>query len=87
MGCLRTYPTQRIHDIAQLIAEGYLNQILIASDHCHKEHLVTYGGYGYAHILCNIVPLMRGRGITDEQIHTLLVKNPKRMLQFAPVKD
>ena len=80
-------PTQRINDIIQLIADGYLDQILISGDICYKHMLVNYGGYGYAHILRDIVPLMRNKGMSDEQIHTLLVENPKRVLPFAPVKQ
>jgi len=80
-------PTQRINDIIQLIADGYLAQILISGDICYKHMLVNYGGYGYAHILHDIVPLMRNKGMSDEQIHTLLVENPKRVLPFAPVKQ
>jgi len=80
-------PTQRINDIIQLIADGYLDQILISGDTCFKHQLVNYGGYGYAHILRDIVPLMRNKGMSDEQIHTLLVENPKRVLSFAPVKQ
>jgi len=80
-------PTQRINDIIQLIADGYLDQILISGDICYKHQLVNYGGYGYAHILRDIVPLMRNKGMSNEQIHTLLVENPKRVLPFAPVKQ
>jgi phosphotriesterase-related protein len=76
-----------IDDIARLIADGYLSRILIAHDVCFKDFLIAYGGYGYAHILRNVLPLMRQRGISDEQIHTLLVENPKRLLQFNPVKS
>jgi len=75
---------QKINDILELIAEGYLNQILIAQDICFKHCLVTYGGAGYAHILRDVIPVMRANGINDEQIHTLIVENPKRVLQFAP---
>jgi len=79
--------TGRINQIIQLIANGYVNQILIASDHCYKHLLVTYGGYGYAHILRNVVPVMRAQGVSDEQIHTILVENSRRMLQFSPAED
>jgi phosphotriesterase-related protein len=78
---------QRVNEIIQLIGEGYLNQILIAGDHCVKIMLRSYGGWGYDHILTNVVPLMRYKGMSDEQIHTLLVENPKRLLSFAPVKE
>jgi predicted metal-dependent phosphotriesterase family hydrolase len=28
------------------------------------------------------VPLMREKGMTEEQINTIMVENPKRLLQF-----
>ena len=78
---------QIINDIIQLIAEGYLNQILVSTDRCYKHLLVAYGGGGYGYIPREIVPMMRKKGMSDEQIHTLLVENPKRVLPFAPVKE
>ncbi len=77
----------RINDIKCLIAEGNLNQILISHDTDRKISLITYGGAGYAHILRDVVPWMRLGGISDEQIHTIMVENPKRVLSFAPVKE
>ena len=74
---------QRIDQIISLINEGFLNQILISSDMCRKHRLWSYGGPGYAHILENVVPMMRERGMVEEHIHTLLVENPKRVLQFV----
>ncbi len=76
-----------INEIKGLIDEGYLNHILISHDICWKHQYVTYGGAGYAHILRNIVPWMRRGGISEEQIHTMMVENPKRYLPFAPVKE
>lgn len=78
---------QLVTQIMQLIAEGYLNQILISQDIYFKHQLVTYGGYGYAHILRDIVPVMQHKGMSDEEIRTLLMENPKRLLSFASVKE
>lgn len=78
---------QRITDIMQLIDEGYLNQILLAQDLCFKCCLATYGGYGYAHLIRNLIPFMRAKGMTEEQIHALLVDNPRQLLEFAPVEN
>lgn len=72
----------RINEIMALIDEGFLNQILISNDICYKHRLCRYGGPGYAHILQNVVPLMREKGMSEEHIHMLLVGNPKRLLQF-----
>ena len=74
---------QCINWIKQLIDQGYLNQILISQDICMKIRLKRYGGSGYAHILHYVVPLMRGKGIPEEHIRTILVENPKRLLQFV----
>jgi phosphotriesterase-related protein len=76
----------RIKSIMKLIEKGYIEQIVIASDHCTKHAMVSYGGWGYDHIVRNIVPLMKINGMTDEQIQTLIVDNPKRLLTFASVK-
>lgn len=73
----------RINWIMALIDKGFLSQILISHDHCMKCRLWHYGGPGYAHILENVVPLMREKGMPEEHIHTLIVENPKQLLQFA----
>jgi phosphotriesterase-related protein len=78
---------KRVNDIIEHINDGYLNQIVLSHDICFKHYLVAYGGYGYAHILRYIVPVMRSKGLSDEQINTLLVDNPKRALTFVPAKD
>lgn len=74
---------QRINRIMALIDKGFLNQILISQDRAFKSQLWHYGGPGYAHILENVVPLMREKGMTEEQIQTLMVDNPRRLLTFV----
>jgi phosphotriesterase-related protein len=78
---------ERISAIIQLISEGYLNKILISQDHCFKDCLTSYGGYGYAHMLNNVIRIMRIKGFTVEQIHKMLVDNPKRAFQLVPVEN
>jgi len=75
--------TQRIYEIRQLIDEGYIDQIVISHDICCKSRRVCYGGWGYAHILNYVVPMMTQRGITREQIAKIMVENPKRLLCFV----
>ena len=72
----------RINEIMDLIGAGYLNQILISHDIWNKFQRFTYGGWGYDHILRNTVPVMRKKGMTEEQINTILVENPKRAFMF-----
>jgi hypothetical protein len=62
-----------------LINAGYLDQIMISQDVCFSVCYVQNGGYGYGHILNNIVPELKSNGITDDQIHTIMVENPKQV--------
>jgi phosphotriesterase-related protein len=75
---------ERIRTIAWLIAEGHGRQIVVSHDTAAKSHLVRYGGCGYSHILENIVPRMRLRGIREADLQAILVDTPRRVLAFAP---
>ena len=77
----------RINQILELIDHGYVNQVLLSQDICTKTRLVTYGGLGYGHILNNVIPKMRRKGISEDQIQSMLVDNPKRVLTFASPKS
>ena len=74
---------QRIEAIEFLIEAGYLERIVIGQDVCQKWMYTGYGGKGFAHILENIVPRMRKRGFTEEQLDVILTKNPATALTFA----
>jgi phosphotriesterase-related protein len=78
---------QRMRLVAWLISEGHGRQLVLAQDTAAKSHLVRYGGCGYGHILQNIVPRMRARGIREQDIQTMLVETPARVLAFAPGRD
>jgi len=73
---------ERVNQIMALIAEGYGGKILISHDHCLKHRLWKYGGPGYAHIIENVVPLMQAKGMLEQHIRTLMVDNPRRLLEF-----
>lgn len=73
---LFVHDTDRVTFLKKIIDDGYLSQILLSCDLCLKNLMHKYGGWGYDHVLTNIVPMMEDEGITQEQIQTLLVKNP-----------
>ena len=70
----------RVMALKELIDSGYINNILISQDVCLKTDLIKYGGFGYAHILNDIVPIMLKKGITKKEIRTIMVENPKTLL-------
>lgn len=71
---------ERVRTVKELLNRGYQRQILIANDICLKSMLHAYGGWGYDHILCNILPMMLDEGITQEEIDLLLRANPQCLL-------
>jgi phosphotriesterase-related protein len=68
----------RADNVAALVKEGFGERVLISEDICSLRHLKYQGGKGYGYLLEVFVPLLRERGITEEQIHQLLVLNPAR---------
>ncbi|HEV8485586.1 MAG TPA: phosphotriesterase-related protein [Blastocatellia bacterium] len=72
--------SDRLGMISQLIDRGFESQILISQDVYTKSALLAYGGYGYGHILNNVVPMMKRMGFNDRLIHRLLIDNPRTLL-------
>lgn len=60
-----------------LIDAGFGHSILLSQDVFLKMMLTHYGGFGYAHVLRHFVPRLRRHGVSDAQIETLLVDNPR----------
>ena len=52
---------------------------MLSQDVFLKIILVQFGGYGYAHILKHFIPCLKRLGVSEQQIHTLLIENPKRV--------
>jgi phosphotriesterase-related protein len=73
----------RARNIAYLVAEGHLNQILLSGDVCTKQHLKKYGGKGYGHVLSQFLPLLRNHGLSEEDICTMIETNPAKALSVA----
>lgn len=77
----------RANEIIKLIEAGFLNKILLSSDICTKDMYCSYGGHGYGHILRYFVPLLRQKGLTDKEIETILIDNPRNMLTICKPND
>ena len=73
---------QRLDYIELLLEHGHLEKIVLAQDVFSKARTFTYGGYGYGHLMENIIPRMRDRGIREDHIHQLFVEFPARILTF-----
>jgi phosphotriesterase-related protein len=69
--------------ILTLIARGHEGQVLMSHDIAYKSSLTRYGGYGYHHLIVNVVPRLRRKGVDDAGLRRLLVDNPRRAFVFA----
>lgn len=73
----------RLDWIRMLITRGHGDRVLISHDISNRTRLRSYGGHGYGHIFRNVVPMMKRRGYSDDEVRMLLVDNPARLLAFA----
>ena len=67
-----------------LIEEGYTDQPLMSQDVCLNTDLVSFGGWGYAPILRNIVPIRRTRVWESRTIEAIMADNPKNLINVGP---
>jgi phosphotriesterase-related protein len=70
----------RLGFVTALIQQGYLNQILLSHDVCLRAHLHALGGPGYAYVPTAFADQLGQRGLSDDEIHLLIVENPRRAL-------
>ncbi len=75
---------ERIQLIVELIKAGYLRQILLSGDTARKSAWHTHNPFvdGIAHLLTRFIPQLRAAGVSEKDIHILLVENPAAFLAF-----
>jgi phosphotriesterase-related protein len=73
----------RLQRIRSLIAHGHLDRVVISHDICYLTRLTRFGGHGYGHIFAHVVPMMRRRGFSEDEIQAILVDTPRRLLTFV----
>jgi len=73
----------RLRAVRRLIDAGLGDRVVLSHDICTRSRLRTLGGHGYGHLLRNVVPLMRERGFSQDEITLLLEETPKRLLTIG----
>ena len=66
--------------IQEFLDRGFLRQLLLSHDVCMLPHLRAYGGTGYDFLLTDFVERLRGAGLSQREIDTLLIDNPRAAL-------
>ena len=66
--------------LCDLLARGHVDRILLSQDVCHDSQLQRYGGNGYTYLASTFLPRLREAGVSDAEIETMTVANPRRLL-------
>jgi phosphotriesterase-related protein len=81
---------QRILTVAKLAAEGLADRMVLAHDaSCHNVWFppgvreAALPNWHYTHLHDVVIPRLRNAGVTEDQIHTMLVANPARYFSYA----
>ena len=69
--------------IQELLSRGHAERILLSQDVCHDSQLVRYGGHGYAYLATSFLPRLREAGVSDAELETMTIANPRRILTIG----
>jgi phosphotriesterase-related protein len=72
-----------IDNLRELLGRGHVERILLSQDVCHDSQLRRYGGNGYTYLAETFLPRLRAAGVSDAEIRTITVDNPRRLLTIA----
>jgi phosphotriesterase-related protein len=72
-----------VESICELLGQGRAGQIMLSQDVCHDSQLTRYGGNGYVHLGETFLPRLRTAGVGDDEIRTMTVDNPRRLLTIG----
>jgi predicted metal-dependent phosphotriesterase family hydrolase len=73
-----------VDSIRELLGRGHAERILLSQDVCHDSQLRRYGGNGYTYLAETFLPRLREAGVSDEDLRTITIDNPRRLLTIAP---
>jgi phosphotriesterase-related protein len=76
----------RVNTVARMCERGHADKMVLSHDaKCYFDALpdellpAVAPNWHYLHIHTDVLPALRARGVTDEQITTMLVDNPRRI--------
>lgn len=72
--------SERIECVLRLLEKGYASQIILAHDICTRIQFRRYGGWGWDHLLTNIVPRLRHAGVSQQELAAMFIDTPRRLL-------
>jgi len=79
---------ERVNTVAQLCERGHANKLVLSHDAaCFNDWLperdlpAILPNWHYLHIHNDVIPALKKRGVTHEQLQTMLVENPRAIFE------
>ena len=66
--------------LQELLSRGHADRVLLSQDVCNDAQLSRYGGRGYTYLAERFLPRLRQAGVSDADIDTMTIANPRRLL-------
>jgi phosphotriesterase-related protein len=78
----------RVDTVVRMCERGHADKMVLSHDaSCYFDALpeetlpVALPNWHYLHIHNDVIPALKARGVTDEQLQTMLVDNPRRIFE------
>jgi phosphotriesterase-related protein len=79
---------QRVNTVATMCERGHADKMVLSHDaSCYMDWLpeemvpVVMPNWHYLHIHNDVIPALKQRGVTGEQLTTMLVDNPRKIFE------
>ena len=69
--------------LCELLQRGHAERVLLSQDVCHDAQLSRYDGNGYTYLARTFLPRLRAAGVSEAEIETMTVANPRRLLTIG----
>jgi predicted metal-dependent phosphotriesterase family hydrolase len=66
--------------LCELLSRGHVERVLLSQDVCNDSQLTRYEGNGYVYLARTFLPRLRDAGVSEAEIETMTVANPRRIL-------
>lgn len=73
---------ERLSDLLYLLDRGYVGQLMLSCDVTKQSYLKVNGGFGYEYLFTRFIPLLVENGVSEREVTTMMVDNPRRFLSF-----
>jgi phosphotriesterase-related protein len=68
--------------IKKMKEKGFIKKMLLGHDQNRKPNMRKYGGPGYSDILNRLTKILLEKGLSKEDLETILIKNPAKALRI-----